>query len=384
MNKPQLAPSELADVLADYLDATSVLAIVHVDRDGMIISTNETLERLAGQSLAGRSVRELVRVEQQPVLARMLESTDHRWHRATLGLIPDRRGIPVDFAVSCRPLGSGQLLIAEPLGATAVDEQVLSLNAELAAAQRRISRQNAELAHHNDALRELDRLKDAVLANVSHDLRTPLTAILGYAELLRRRGGLNDQQAKGVDVIERNARRLLRLVSDLLLLAQVRAGELRLQRQAVDLPHLAADAVESARPLADHAELSVELHAAPHGPVVEADALRLGQLLDNLLANAIKFTPAGGTVTVRVLSGAGTATLEVEDTGPGLPEDERESVFEAFARGTAAEAPGTGLGLTIVRAIAAAHGATIAVHSEPGRGARFTVTFRTERPAPPG
>ena len=384
MSKPQVAPSELADVLADYLDATSVLAIVHVDRDGMIISANGTLERLAGRSLAGRSVRELVRVEQHPVLARMLESTDSRWHRATLGLVPDRRGIPVDFAIACRPLGPGRLLIAEPLGATIVNEQVLSLNAELAAAQRRISRQNTELAHHNDALRELDRLKDALLANVSHDLRTPLTAILGYAELLRRRGGLSDQQAKGVDVIERNARRLLRLVSDLLLLAQVRAGELRLQREAVDLSQLAAEAVESARPLADHAELTIELHAAPHGPVIDADALRLGQLLDNLVANAIKFTPAGGTITVRVRSGAGTATLEVQDTGPGLPQDERDSLFEAFVRGSTAEAPGTGLGLTIVRAVAAAHGATIDVHSEPGHGARFTVTFRTDRSAPPG
>jgi len=383
VSDPRVAPSELADVLADYLDATSVLAVVHVDADGMVTDTNAAVERLAGRSLAGRPARELVRVEQQPVLARLLEATDGRWHRATLGLFPDRRGIPIDFAVSCRPLGPGRLLIAEPLGATAVNEQVLSLNAELAAAQRRISRQNTELARHNDALRELDRLKDALLANVSHDLRTPLTAILGYAELLRRRGGLNDQQAKGVAVIERNARRLLRLVSDLLLLAQVRAGALRLQRESVDLSQLAAEAVESARPLADHAAVTLELDAAPHGPVVDADPLRLGQLLDNLVDNAIKFTPAGGTITVRVRSGAGTAMLEVQDTGPGLPDDERESLFEAFARGSTADAPGTGLGLTIVRAVAAAHGATIDLDSEPGHGARFTVTLRTDRPPPP-
>jgi signal transduction histidine kinase len=373
----QTKPHELADALGEYLATTSVLGVAQLDAQGTVISANETLERLAGRPLAGRSIRELIRVEQHPALDRMLDSAERRWHRHTLGLFPDHRGIPLDFSVSCRPLGGRRLLIAEPLAATvnAVNEQLLALNDELATAQRRIRSQNAELAQHNEDLRELDRLKDTLLANVSHDLRTPLTAVLGYAELLRLRGGMTDKQTQAVDVIERNARRLLRLVSDLLLLAQARAGTFTLEREAVDLSQLAAEAVELTRPLADHAELTLALQAQPPGPVIDADRLRLGQLLDNLIANAIKFTPTGGTVTVRVQARPGAATLEVQDTGPGFPEAERESLFEAFTRGSTTDAPGTGLGLTIVRAVVDAHGATIDVDTEPGHGARFTVTF---------
>jgi signal transduction histidine kinase len=354
-----------------------MLVVGRLDSQGVIISANETFELLAGAVLPGRSIREFVRIEQHPALERMLASPERRWHRHTLGLFPDVRGVPLDFTVACHPLGSRRLLIAEPLAGTvsAVDEQLLSLNDELATAQRRIRRQNAELATQNERLREMGELKDALLANVSHDLRTPLTAVLGYAELLRRRGGLTDKQTQAVDVIERNARRLLRLVSDLLLLAQARAGMLTLRREAVDLSQLAAEAVELTQPLADHAELTLELQAAPPGPVIDADPLRLAQLLDNLIANAIKFTPAGGTVTVRVQGGPGAATLEVQDTGPGFPDSERESLFTPFTRGSAADAPGTGLGLTIVRAVVDAHDASIDVHSEPGHGARFTVAF---------
>ena len=364
--------SDLAYAHGDYLAATTVLAVAELDADGTLVSANETFERLAGRALAGVSIRELVRVEQHPALERMLDSTDRAWHRHALGLFPDYRGIPLDFIVFCRPLGDGRLLIAEPPAAaiTAVDEHLLALNDELAGAQRLIRRQNAELARRND-------VKDTLLANVSHDLRTPLTAVLGYAELMRLRGGLDDKQAQAVDVIERNARRLLRLVSDLLLLAQARAGKLTLDREAVDLSQLAAEAVELIRPLADHAQLTLDLQAQPRGPVIDADHRRLGQLLDNLIANAIKYTPAGGTVTVRVYSRPDAAVVEVEDTGPGFPAAERESLFEAFARGSTSDAPGTGLGLTIVRTVVDAHDATIDVQSEPGRGARFTVAFRT-------
>ena len=201
--------------------------------------------------------------------------------------------------------------------------------------------------------------------------------MLGYAELLRRRGGLNGKQVQAVDVIERNARRLLRLVSDLLLLAQARAGKLMLDREAVALSQLAAESVELIRPLADHAQLTLDLESDPRGTVVDADRLRVGQLLDNLIANAIKFTPSGGTVSVRVYGRPGAAVVEVEDTGPGFPAAERESLFEAFRRGSTSDAPGTGLGLTIVRTVVDAHDATIDVESEPGHGARFTVAFRT-------
>ena len=109
--------------------------------------------------------------------------------------------------------------------------------------------------------------------------------------------------------------------------------------------------------------------------MIDGDPLRLGQLLENLIANAIKFSPAGSTVTVSVHDRPGSAMLEVHDTGPGMPEDQAERLFEAFARGSPSQAPGAGLGLTIVKAIADAHGATIDIRTRPGHGTRFTVTF---------
>lgn len=270
----------------------------------------------------------------------------------------------------------GRLVVGEPLATTvsAVNECMLAFNAELADAQRQIGRQNADLAERNSRLRELDHLKDTLLANVSHDLRTPLTAILGHVELMRRRA-LDDKQEQAVDVIERNARRLLRLVNDLLVLAQVHAGTLTLESQPVDLSRIAAEATALLRPLADHAGVRMVARCPARKTIVDGDPHRLTQLLDNLIANAVKFTPAGGTVTVRVRDHRGSVSLEIDDTGAGIPDVDRERLFEAFTRGAATDAPGTGLGLSIVKAIADAHGATIDIRSRPGHGTRFTVIF---------
>ncbi len=370
------APPELADALSEYLGESGVLAVAHVNDAGAIVKANETLERLAGRSLAGRPIRELVAAEQHAALDRLLAPSEPRWQRATLGLVPDRRGLPRDFNVSCHPMPGGRLVIGEPLATTvsAVNECMLALNAELADAQRQIRRQNADLAERNSRLRELDHLKDTLLANVSHDLRTPLTAILGHVELMRRRA-LDDKQEQAVDVIERNARRLLRLVNDLLVLAQVRAGTLTLESQPVDLSRIAAEATALLTPLADCAGVRMAVRCPARETIVDGDPQRLSQLLDNLIANAVKFTPAGGTVTVRVRDHRGSVSLEVDDTGAGIPDVDRERLFEAFTRGAATDAPGTGLGLSIVKAIADAHGATIDIRSRPGHGTRFTVTF---------
>jgi signal transduction histidine kinase len=259
-----------------------------------------------------------------------------------------------------------------------VNDRLITLNEELAQAQRQIRQQNATLHRQNDQLRDLDKLKDTLLANVSHDMRTPLAAILGYAELLSRRGGLTDQQARATDVIERNARRLLHLVDDLLLLGQISAGELTLNREPVDLSRLAADAVQLARPLAKQARLGIELQLQAGDAGVDGDRFRIAQLLDNLIANAIKFTPAGGTVTIRTRDEPDGTSVAIADTGPGIPERDQHRLYEPFTRGSEPLAPGTGLGLAIVRAIADAHHATVHLETGPRDGTRFTITFPTQ------
>jgi signal transduction histidine kinase len=163
----------------------------------------------------------------------------------------------------------------------------------------------------------------------------------------------------------------------LLFLAQIEAGKLSLEVGAVDLAAVAAESVETARPLAEEKEITLTLATSPL-PLLAGDRVRLGQLLDNLVSNAVKFTPQGGRVDVRASSSREHAILEVRDSGMGIPADEQEHVFERFFRTTRATEQaiqGTGLGLAISNAIVHAHGGRITLASDDGEGATFRVTI---------
>jgi signal transduction histidine kinase len=241
----------------------------------------------------------------------------------------------------------------------------------------------------NERLLELDHLKDEFVALVSHELRTPLTSIRGYLELVLdgEAGEVTDEQRQFLGVVERNANRLLDLVGDLLFLAQIEAGKLSLEFGAVDLSAVAAESVETARPLAEEKEITLTLATSPL-PLLAGDRARLGQLLDNLVSNAVKFTPQGGRVDVRASSSRENAVLEVRDTGMGIAAEEQEHVFERFfrtSRATEQAIQGTGLGLAISKAIVHAHGGRITLASNEGQGATFRVTIpiRAVQPAEP-
>jgi len=225
--------------------------------------------------------------------------------------------------------------------------------------------------------REAERAKQDFFALVSHELRTPLTAILGYVELLTsdEPAPLPAEQARHLEVIERNARRLVRLVGDLLFAAQVEGAPLLLEPGDVDLAALVRDAVELARCRAAEAEIELLTELAPVERCV-GDRDRLAQVLDNLLSNAIKFTPPGGRVVVRLAHDGAQMRIEVADTGVGIPPADQPHLFDRFYRArnaTDQSVPGLGLGLTIVRTIVEGHGGSVAVRSAPGAGARFTV-----------
>ncbi len=249
----------------------------------------------------------------------------------------------------------------------------------------RAARLDAEAAHatlsdQNEELRELDRLKDEFVGLVTHDLRTPLTSISGYVELLQsdESGDLDDEQRHFLEIVSRNADRLLRLVNDLLFAARLQSGQLELELSEVDVAEVARDAVTAATPHADAKRLTLAFEHAGATAIL-GDHGRLAQLLDNLVANAIKFTPEGGHVTVRAAAEADAVVLEVTDSGIGIPEAEQERLFERFFRASTAvsqQIPGTGLGLHIVRAITEAHGGRVAVTSREGHG----TTFRVELP----
>ena len=231
----------------------------------------------------------------------------------------------------------------------------------------------------NERLRELDRLKDEFIASVSHELRTPLTSILGYLELtLDDSDALPDQQRNFLGIIGRNAERLQQLVGDLLFAAQAEAGKLALVWSEVELETLITHCIEANQPAATRAGITLSAELDRIRPI-PGDPARLAQVIDNLISNAIKFTPADGRVIVRLAQEAKLAVIEVEDTGMGIPAAEQQHLFDRFFRAhSAAERaiPGTGLGLSIAQAIAEAHAGSISVRSTEGIG----TTLRIELP----
>jgi signal transduction histidine kinase len=228
--------------------------------------------------------------------------------------------------------------------------------------------------------REVARLKDEFVGLISHELRTPLSSILGYLELLRddEENPLSEEQEQYLGVAERNAHRLLRLVGDLLFTAQVESGKFPLDLRDVELEHIVTAAVESARPAATAAGITVIEEVEDASPVTFGDPVRLGQVCDNLISNAIKFTPKGGTVTVSLARTAKSAVITVRDTGMGIAASELDQLFSRFFRATTATrnaVPGVGLGLTITKAIVTAHHGEMGVSSEEGVGTEFSVTL---------
>ena len=251
-------------------------------------------------------------------------------------------------------------------------------------ARERAARADAEQAQRlleaqNERLVEADLLKDEFVALISHDLRTPLTSIMGYVELALD-DPLPDDTRSYLEVVARSSQRLLRLVDDLLFVARLQAGRLEITPTRLDLNEVARQSAEEARGRADAKDL--ELAVDSNGPVpIDADRGRIFQLLDNLISNAIKFTPDGGKVEIRVAAD-GVACLEVCDTGIGFTQDEAARVFDRFYRTDRAverQVPGTGLGLYIAHAIADAHGGRIAAVPRTGGGA----VFRIELPLAP-
>lgn len=239
----------------------------------------------------------------------------------------------------------------------------------------------ASLAEQNEQLRELDAMKDRFVSSVSHDMRTPITAMVGYLEILRdgEVGELGTEQAHVVEIISRNCDRLNSLIGDILVSARFDSGRVKLHKAAVDLAELASNQVESMQAVAEDKGVEVRLVARSRPLTIRGDELRLGQLFDNLLSNAVKFTDAGGSVTVELGRRDGVAWFEVIDTGVGIPLDEVPKIFDRFYRSSTADnIAGTGLGLWIARSIAEAHGGSITASSELGEGS----IFRVELPLP--
>ena len=243
--------------------------------------------------------------------------------------------------------------------------------------------ENLMLADQNRSLAQLAALKNEFVATVSHELRTPLTSVVSFAEMLRDPsiGTLTEQQDSILEVIDRNSHRLLRLIDDLLLVAKLESHTLPLALGLLDLPDLVGQIVAEQRPAAAQKDVRLEVRAA-EGPRVRADSVRLQQVFSNVVGNAVKYTPSGGSVmvTCEVKEPDDAWVVSVADTGVGIPADEVPHVFDAFFRASSAAggAAGTGLGLAITRLIVEEHRGSVHVESQSGTGTTMSVRLPCE------
>lgn len=229
------------------------------------------------------------------------------------------------------------------------------------------------------SLEEEDRLRRALVADVAHELRTPIAVMQAETEALI--DGVTPTSPEALTSLHEESVRLGRLVEDLQTMASAQAAGLELISRPLDLGRVVADAAGSLSPMFRDRRIDVELDLPPTG--MNGDPHRLRQVALNLLTNAAKFTPAGGSVVVRTFGEDGRAVLEVTDSGPGVADEDRDAIWERFYRGrTGRSSGGSGIGLAVAKELVRAHGGTIGVENRPGGGARFTARFPSTDRAP--
>ena len=263
----------------------------------------------------------------------------------------------------------------------AVTEQIIQLRSALQAAnrtlERRVEERTAELQKALERVSELSQLKANFVSNVSHELRTPLTHIKGYIELLisESLGAITEEQRHALQVSQQSTGRLEILINDLIMFAVASRGELNVKQEDVDIERLAHLAAKSALTKAQERGVSLNAIIDENLPLVQADMQKIAWVLNQLLDNAVKFTPANGRVVVGVKrEGENLVIISVTDTGIGIPASHLQEIFEPFHQldgSSTRRYGGTGLGLSLVRQIVEAHGSMLEVQSIEGRGSTF-------------
>jgi signal transduction histidine kinase len=259
------------------------------------------------------------------------------------------------------------------------DLEVELRTAELRRTAAELRRVNTDLEAHNREVESFARLQRDFVTTASHELRTPLTSVLGYLEIVLGAGPgeISDEQRGHLQVVWRSAQRLLGLVGDLLTVDRAEAGGMDVSPVPIALGPMIAPAVHDLELACVAKGLRLTMGPIPPDLTVVADPDRFRQVLDNLIGNAIKFTPAPGEIMIDVATDGDRARISIADTGPGIPEDELPHIFERFYRTSStarSAAQGTGLGLSIARALVEAHGGTLSAHSTVGEGTTFTVS----------
>jgi len=364
------------DALMAAIVESSDDAIISKDLNGIIASWNKGAERLFGYTAAeaiGKSVTILIppgRADEEPYIIERIRRGEKVDHYETVRRRKD--GSEVDISLTVSPVRdkSGKVIGASKIARDITERKRIEIEREELLRRETVARAEAEKA---------SRIKEEFLATISHELRSPLNAILGWAQMLSENWLDEERSARAFEVIYRNAHAQNQLIGDLLDVSRIITGKLRLDVKMVELIPIIDAAIDVVRPAADakNIRLSSTLDPAAGWALVDPD--RLQQIVWNLLSNAVKFTPGGGEVAVRLEREATRVAITVSDTGEGIESEFLPFVFDRFRQlegDTARAQAGLGLGLAIVRHLVEMHGGTVsAVSPGKGQGATFTVTF---------
>jgi PAS domain S-box-containing protein len=361
--------------------------IVEVDSNGRIVLLNTAAEELFGYSreeLLSRSIDSLV-----PDQLRKR----HSEHRTRYAANPVTRSMGRDLELHGRRK-DGSLFPVEISLSPVKNTEGLRVMAiirdvgERKRAELEIRNANHELEIRNSQIQEANRHKSEFLASMSHELRSPLHTIIGFAQLLgeQSQGSLTDKQKRFVDYIHRDSLHLLDLINGILDISRIEAGKLELHPESLNPFDSLSEVLSSVAPIAAAKSISVNQELC-ESVVVRADRLRFKQILYNLLSNALKFTPNGGTISVECSITELYAHFSVSDNGPGMPQSEQLAIFDKFyqSKSTGKVATeGTGLGLAITKHLVEQHGGRIWLESELGLGCRFhfTLPLQDGNPSP--
>jgi two-component system sensor histidine kinase BarA len=266
---------------------------------------------------------------------------------------------------------------------------LVAMQQELRAVNRDLDRKVDELAQANLALFEMNRLKSDFLATMSHELRTPLNSIIGFSEVLSGSDQLNERQRRYATNIQSSGKMLLGMINDILDLAKIESGKMEVRTEDFSIRDVCEALASLARPIAERKNIDLECRLDEAIPLMRQDPGKLRQVLYNLLSNAIKFTPEGGKVSLKAQPEGRFVVISVADTGIGIAEEDRETIFEKFRQAgqpgqgdgvLTREHQGTGLGLSIVRELTKLLGGDVHLESRPGQGSTFTIKIPLQLP----
>jgi len=353
--------------------ASSDDAIIGKDLNGIIVSWNKGAERLYGyraQGVVGQPISLLIPPELSddlPGILSRLQRGERITQFETVRMKKDGTRVAVSVTISPIRESSGTIIGASSIARDITYRQRME----------DLSRKNEDLLQQYRRVQEVNRLKSEFLANMSHELRTPLNAIMGFTELIydEKVGPLSEEQKEYLGDTLSSAQHLLRLITDVLDLAKIEAGEMTFLPEPVELEELVGEVRNILRPLTAGKRLHMEMEIDARLGEVMLDPAKLKQVLYNYLSNAIKFTPEEGQVTIRLRAeGEDAFRLEVEDTGRGIQPEDLGRLFVEFQQldaGMTKQYQGTGLGLALTRRIVEAQGGRVGVHSTPHRGSTF-------------